>query len=62
MAQIFKMCERWGRWYEGFESEEDETAGISLENLPKLVRVRMTAATDEIKKLGRAAQRHLKSG
>ena len=59
VAQIVKMCERWGRWYEGFEREEDETAGVSLEDLPKLVRVRMAAATDEIRKLERAARLHL---
>jgi hypothetical protein len=51
-----------GRRYAGFEREQVDTVAISLESLPKLVRVRMVATTDEIKKLKRAAQRHLKSG
>ena len=61
LAQIVTMGERWGRWYEGFEREEDKTAGVSLENLPKPIRVRMAAVAAEIKKLEVAAQRHLKS-
>ena len=55
------MGERWGRWYEGFEREEDKTAGVSLENLPKPITVRMAATMNEIKKLEVAAQRHLDS-
>ena len=60
LAQIVKMSERWGRWYEGFEQNQDETTGVSLENLPKPVRVRMAAAKAEIKKLENAVRRHLK--
>lgn len=61
LSQIVTMGERWGRWYEGFEREEDKTAGVSLESLPKPIRVRMVAVAAEIKKLEVAAQRHLKS-
>ena len=61
LAQIVTMGERWGRWYDGFEREEDKTAGVSLESLPKQIRGRMAAVAAEIKKLGHAAQRHLKS-
>ena len=60
LAQIVKMCERWRRWYAGFERAEDETAGVSLENLPKPVRERMGGVTAEVKKLEREAQRYLK--
>ena len=60
LAQIVKMSDRWRRWYGGFEREEGDTTGVSLEDLPKPVRERMAAVTAEVKKLEQAAQRHLK--
>jgi hypothetical protein len=61
VAQIFKMCERWGRWYAGLEREKDE-AVVSLNDLPKSVSDRLANATTTIKELQRAAQRQLRRG
>ena len=60
VAQVIKMSDRWRRWYAGFEREEDESAAVSLEDLPKPVRERMAAVTAEVKKLEQTAQRYLK--
>jgi hypothetical protein len=51
VAQVVKMCERWGRWYEGFESEEAE---VAVGDLAKPVRERLVSATAAIKDLKRA--------
>ena len=57
VAQILKMCERWVRWYAGFESEDE--AALSVRDLPKSVGDRLASVSDGIKELQRAAQRQL---
>jgi hypothetical protein len=59
VAQVIKMCERWGRWYEGFDITADEDS-ISLKDLPKPVREALMRATAEIKTLASKADRNLK--
>ena len=59
VAQVIKMCERWGRWYEGFDITADEDS-ISLKDLPKPVREALMRATAEIKTLAAKADRNLK--
>jgi transcriptional regulator with XRE-family HTH domain len=60
VAQIFKMCERWGRWYAGVESEDE--GAVSLGDLPKSVSDRLASVSVGIEELQRAAQRKLGRG
>jgi hypothetical protein len=46
MAQVVKMCERWGRWYAGFEPEDEPV--VSLGDLPKSVSDRLASVSTAV--------------
>ena len=65
VAQVTKMCERWSRWYEGYDSTErkDKTPAknrIEVDDLPDSVRKSLKRVSGQIRKLKMAVEQELK--
>ncbi|MCH7725987.1 MAG: hypothetical protein IH991_05830 [Planctomycetes bacterium] len=65
LAQIVKMSERWGRWYEGYDSTERKDKApaknrIEVDDLPESIGKSLKRVSGQIRKLKMAVEQELK--